>query len=474
MVIFLLLLSRTAEALSVPSLQHWLNEVNVESGDVRIGTCRYGSGVIADRAVGMGEVIFSVPCSAVVTRDVVTSGDCDFASTLSDLVNGDSELLAYAAWLLWQRSHDSKWASYVRALPWETIDTATLWSNAELSRLRGSAAHERVLELHAQIDGALTLLYDSFAKNAIFIVLPGSSVPQPAHSATIIDFAEALRVAVALVTSRAFDLGPLGPCNLVPLLDMCNSATESGKAHPFLFEELEDAVVLRAGFPLRPGEEVEDHYGITLNAHLLVHYGYIVSDGPPETQGVLLDFSLDADDPLRAWKEALLGERNLRAARSSFEVLPFGSTNALSVVCKAWLRLAEVRAGSEEHVRLSSSGSPWDVLEGRPSIFDPPADEPYLGSNIERRAAARLLATLSSTILRYDGDPSMHRDQSHGNEACSGRGRERIARSLVELELRTLRGLEVAFRDALDSPSKIFDVGDIASAALCDEPVTGI
>ena len=47
----------------------------------------------------------------------------------------------------------------------------------------------------------------------------------------------------------------------------------------------------------RRGVEIEDHYGVSSNAGLLVFFGYLVMDGPLETRGVRLELSPDA--PIR-------------------------------------------------------------------------------------------------------------------------------------------------------------------------------
>ena len=496
------------------SVQRWLEATHgAQVSRVRIEPCPpRGQGVtLARRRARPGDELFKIPRSAIVTRAVVTADDeqSDFGSVMHELYdveqNGSAgEIMATAAWLLKQRglAERGEWWPYVRSLPWDDMDSVLLWNDAELALLRGSSAYGEAVALRATVAASLPTLFHLFVRLRLPVILPD---PDGEGDVTVIlsgdeptaAFERALRLAVALVTSRAFELGELGACNLVPLLDMCNSATCASDAHPFLYEADADAVVLRASSVLRRGVEIEDHYGVSSNAGLLVFFGYLVMDGPLETRGVRLELSLDASDPLRAWKRRILRQRGLgggpdgddQAANgaapgaveaygadavvsASFEVFPPGG--ALPEECKAFLRLAEVRRGTDAHARLEASNTPWDVLEGRFSIFDDLADEEaFLGAELERRAAARLHSALTQAVRRYarrsDGDASCMASsavaQPLDEEQAVDPERERLARALVAQELQALTGLEQAYGCALEEagPGEITDLGDIAS-----------
>ena len=154
---------------------------------------------------------------------------------------------------------------------------------------------------------------------------------------------------------------------------------------------------------------------------------------------------------------------------ASFEVFPPGG--ALPEECKAFLRLAEVRQGTDAHARLEASDTPWDVLEGRFSIFDDLADEEaFLGAELERRAASRLHSALTQAVRRYarmsDGAPrTASVAQPLDEEQVVDPKRERLARALVAQELQALTALQQAYGCALEEagPGEITDLGDIAS-----------
>ena len=334
----------------------------------------------------------------------------------------------------------------------------------------GSSAYGEPLALRATVAASLPTLFHLFVRLRLPVILPD---PDGEGDATVIlsgdeptaAFERALRLAVALVTSRAFELGELGACNLVPLLDMCNSATCTSDAHPFLYEADADAVVLRASSVLRRGVEIEDHYGVSSNAGLLVFFGYLVMDGPLETRGVRLELSLDASDPLHPWKRRILRQRGLgggpdgsdgaQAAngaapgaveacggrrRRERELRGFPARRGAAGRVQGLPSIGGGPAGTDAHARLEASDTPWDVLEGRFSIFDDLADEEaFLGAELERGAASRLHSALTQAVRRYarmsDGDASCMASsavaQPLDEEQVVDPKRERLARALV-------------------------------------------
>lgn len=241
---------------SLESLQAWLRGQGayIDDGIEFDALQRDGRGVFLSPARGqqraLGTPLLQVPVSACITEHTVLA-DPQLGEVMRALLarsGSGSEVVPVVAFVLRERARGraSAYWQYLESLPWDFIGTEQVsplfWTDVELQRLEGSRALREAIDLRAQLDAIVSILFPVFRAKRIPVIAPAgrssnafvplSEVPSSWFSADRppAAFVEAVREAFALVLSRRLSLPGISSTVLVPLIDRLSYAPSDATA----------------------------------------------------------------------------------------------------------------------------------------------------------------------------------------------------------------------------------------------------
>lgn len=271
----------------------WLRDSGARCDAVSLADCGSGlRGTKAQRSLKRGDEVLRIPRDIIL--DETRAGPVAVLFGDDEIESGGAPLPAYARLALMilheQRLGEaSRVAPYIAMLP-SPADfaaeggPAVMWTDEELeatecAKLVGDAKRRRgVLDHPALEPSTLSARWREAA-------LPGE--PPTASE---------LSWAVAAVTSRAYgaEEGGVRLSLLIPMVDMANHAhvprTVKG------LEEEGEAFVVLAAEPIKAGQEVHLSYGNVPNLLLLMQFGFVLADHPPDIGLVNCEAAFEGGD----------------------------------------------------------------------------------------------------------------------------------------------------------------------------------
>ncbi|WIA32213.1 hypothetical protein OEZ86_003062 [Tetradesmus obliquus] len=315
---------------SQPELLQWLQERQYDACKQKLVTQELpgqGRGLVANAAVRKGELLLAVPQQLIIFPETAAAESC-LAPLLSQPQQlSDWSLLAlflaeqlYLCDRAGGSSSSAAWAPYIGVLPRNPIGTVLDWSQKDVDTLlagSGLASTAAMIRIGAQ------LVWQDLQP------LLTAATQQGLCPADMFSKAD-IYWAIGICMSRSVRLADRGDqVVLVPFADLLNHEP-SCEAY-LLWEEQQQAVVLRPDRDYSPGQQVFISYGPKSSGELLLSYGFCPPAGSNPHDAAHLSFNLQDSDPwLQAKQQAL--QRQGKASSESFalridglpaELLPF-------------------------------------------------------------------------------------------------------------------------------------------------------
>ncbi|KAE9619871.1 hypothetical protein Lal_00040338 [Lupinus albus] len=307
--------------------------------------------VASSEDLQVGDVVFSVPNSLVVTLERVLGNE-----TIAELLttNKLSELACLALYLMYEKKQGKKsfWYPYIRELDRQrgrgqlAVESPLLWSESELAYLTGSPTKADVLQRSEGIKREYNELDTVwFMAGSLFQQYP-YDIPTEAFPYEI--FKQAFVAVQSCVVhlqkvslARRFALVPLGP----PLL------TYGSKCKAML-TAVDDAVELVADRSYKAGDPIVVWCGPQPNSKLLINYGFVDEDNSNDR--LVVQAALNTEDP-QYQEKRMVAQKNGKLSIQVFHVNVGKEREAVADMLP-YLRLGFVSDPSEMQSVISSQG----------------------------------------------------------------------------------------------------------------------
>lgn len=253
----------------VQALWSWAQAQGAQGEAVRPSEVAEGLGLLAQRPVGQGDEILSVPEAVWINLAAVQK------SSLGQVTQGLKSWVAVALFLIQESSNfNSKWRPYLDSLP-KTLDSPLFWSDEELAELQGT-------QLLGSVVGYLAFLENEYNKLVEEVLECNAQLFDPA----VFTF-DAFCWAFGILRSRSFAPLTGDELALVPVADLMNHGTGLDDKAPAWLKKSSgqiwnigkassNVLAVHASGNFQPGEQVLMQYGSSKsNADLALDYGFV-------------------------------------------------------------------------------------------------------------------------------------------------------------------------------------------------------
>ncbi|KAG0629937.1 hypothetical protein M758_1G140900 [Ceratodon purpureus] len=254
----------------VQTLWSWAQAQGVQGESIRPSEVTEGLGLLAQRPVGQGDEILSVPETVWINLATVQK------SSLGKVTEGLKSWVAIALFLIHETSNsNSKWRPYLDTLP-KNLDSPLFWSDEELAELQGT-------QLLGSVVGYLEFLENEYNKVVEEIMERNTDLFDPA----VFTF-DAFRWAFGILRSRSFAPLTGEELALVPVADLMNHGVGLDDKNPSWLKKSSggqiwnigksssNVLTVRASANFQSGEQILMQYGSAKsNADLALDYGFV-------------------------------------------------------------------------------------------------------------------------------------------------------------------------------------------------------
>lgn len=231
-----------------------------------------GTGLFLTDDVEEDDELFSIPISACLTVDDACT-DPDIGEAMQELAKSGEGAASVAiaafvakSWLC--EGADGAFGPYLETLAWVANDNATQqthtlwWSDEQVEQLHDTLAYDDVIGFRQMANVAADVVVDALVPPVRAALVQRGDLSGGASAEELVE--DALRSAIVVVLSRAFEEGGDAPACLVPLLDCMQHSDTPNICHARCWdpETGGEMIVVRAATRLAAGTELVNHCAI--------------------------------------------------------------------------------------------------------------------------------------------------------------------------------------------------------------------